>query len=99
MLKRVAIGLCLACLLGGTAYAADDQPPPGDDQGEDQCDQLLASTEEAVRDKVEADKISDADTDKLNELLDQADAQCTDGNMAGANQTLAQVKSALAKVK
>ena len=35
--------------------------------------------------------MSEADTEKVNELLDQADAQCTEGDFADATATLATV--------
>jgi hypothetical protein len=35
--------------------------------------------------------MSDEDFAKVNELLDQADAQCTEGNLDGATATLATV--------
>ena len=75
MLKRVVIGVSLACLMGGAAYAADEPPPTAAPaEGDDQCSQQLATTEAAVQSKVEANALSEADTDKVNELLDQADA-------------------------
>jgi len=89
MLRRVVIGAALACLMGGAAYAVDEPQPEGDDQ----CTQQLAATEEAVQDKVDANTISEDDMEKANELLDQADAQCTEGDLAGATETLAKVNS------
>jgi hypothetical protein len=87
MLRRVVIGAALACLMGGAAYAVDEPQAEGDDQ----CTQQLAATEEAVQDKVDANTISEDDMEKANELLDQADAQCTEGDLAGATETLAKV--------
>jgi hypothetical protein len=52
-----------------------------------------------VQNKIEANKLSDADTDKVNELLDEADALCTQGDLAGANKTLGIVDAMLAKAK
>ena len=37
--------------------------------------------------------MSDEDFAKVNELLDQADAQCTEGDLDGATKTLADVNS------
>jgi opacity protein-like surface antigen len=93
MLRRVVIGAALACLLGGSAYAVDEAQPEGDDQ----CTQQLAASEEAVQDKVDANTISEDDMEKANELLDQADAQCTEGDLAGATETLAKVNGIVAK--
>jgi hypothetical protein len=92
MLRRVVIGAALACLMGGTAYAVDEPA-----EGDDQCTQQLAAAEEAVQNKIDANTISEEDTEKVNELLDQADAQCTEGDVAGATQTLAKVNGVVAK--
>ena len=94
MLRRVAIGAALACLMGGTAYAVDEPA-----EGDDQCTQQLAVTEEAVESKQEAKPMSEEDFAKVNELLDQADAQCTEGDLAGATKTLGGVSAMLAKTK
>jgi hypothetical protein len=111
MLRRVAIGASLLFLLAGTAYAqeggapapaAEEAAPAVGEEGEgegDACSQALAATEESVRDKLESGSMSDADTEKVNELLDQADAQCTEGDMEGATTTLDQVKSMVAKAQ
>ena len=92
MLRPIVIGAALACLMGGAAYAVD-QPA----EGADQCTQQLAATEEAVQNKVDAKTISEDDMEKANELLDQADAQCTEGNLAEATETLAKVNGIVAK--
>jgi hypothetical protein len=113
MLRRVAIGASLLLLLAGAAYAQNEEAPApagaqdeaappagGEDEGEgDACSQALAATEESVRDKLESGSMNDADTEKVNELLDQADAQCTEGDMDGATATLNQVKTMVAKAK
>ncbi|MGB3021556.1 MAG: hypothetical protein WBB50_05465 [Methyloceanibacter sp.] len=88
MLRRVVIGAALACLMGGAAYAVDE--------GDDECTRQLAAAEEAVQNKVEASTISEEDNEKVNELLDQADAQCTEGNLAAATETLAKVNGIVA---
>lgn len=95
MLRRVVIGTALALLMGGSAYAADDQPAEGDDQ----CTQQLAAAEEAVESAQEAKPMSEDEYAKVNELLDQADAQCTEGNLTDATKTLATVNAMLAKAK
>ena len=92
MLRRVVIGASLACLLSGAAYAVDEAA-----EGEDQCTQQLAAAEEAVQNKIDAQTLSEADTEKVNELLDQADAQCTEGNLAEATATLSTVNKMVGK--
>jgi hypothetical protein len=114
MLRRVVIGASLLFLLAGAAYAQDEDapaaagaqdeaaPPAAGEEGEgegDACSQALAATEESVRDKLESGSMNDADTEKVNELLDQADAQCTEGDMDAATATLEQVKTMVAKAK
>jgi len=113
MLRRVVIGASLLFLLAGAAYAQEgaapaapevEAAPPaaaaeeGEGEG-DACSQALAATEESVRDKLESGSMSDAETEKVNELLDQADAQCTEGDMEGATTTLDQVKSMVTKAQ
>ncbi len=93
MLRRVVIGAAMACLMGGTAYAVDE------DAVDNQCTEQLTAAEEAVQNKIDANALSDADAEKVNELLDQADAQCTEGDMDASTQTLTQVKSLVAKAK
>ena len=92
MLRRVVIGAALACLMGGTAYAVDEPA-----EGDDQCTQQLAAAEEAVQNKIDANTLSEEDAEKVNELLDQADAQCTEGNFADATATLATVNKMVGK--
>ena len=82
-------GATLACLLSGAAYAVDEAVEPA--EGEEQCTQQLAAAEEAGQNKIDAKTRSEADTEKVNELIDQADAQCTEGNLAEATATLATV--------
>ena len=89
MLKRVVIGAAaLVCLLGPAAYAQDEGM-----EMDDECTQRLAAAEEAVATKQENAPMSDEEFAKVNELLDQADAQCTEGDLDGATQTLANVNS------
>lgn len=92
MLRRVVIGAALACLMGGTAYAVDEPA-----EGDDQCTQQLAAAEEAVQNKIDANTLSEEDTEKVNELLDEADAQCTEGDLANATATLATVNKMVGK--
>jgi len=109
MLKRVVIGAALACLMSGAAYAQDDtapMEPPTEEgaaapaepaTGDDECSQRLAAAEEAVTNKQDASPMSDDEYAKVNELLDQADAQCTEGNLKDATATLATVTQMIGK--
>jgi hypothetical protein len=92
MLRSVVIGVTMACLMGGTAYAVDDAV-------DNQCTEQLTAAEEAVQNKIDANALSDADAEKVNELLDEADAQCTEGNFKDASATLATVNGMVAKTK
>lgn len=91
MLRRVVIGAAMTCLMGGTAYAVDEEPV------DNQCTEQLTTVEETVHDKLEANALSDADVDKVNELLDLADALCTEGKIAEATSTLATVNKMVGK--
>ena len=59
MLRRVVIGASLACLMGGAAYAVDEPA-----EGDDQCTQQLAAAEEAVQNKIDANTLSEEDTER-----------------------------------
>jgi hypothetical protein len=63
------------------------------------CVQELAASEEAFQSKLDAKALSEADAEKLNQLLDDADAFCTGGDVKGARQTLATVNDMVAKAK
>jgi hypothetical protein len=107
MFRRVAIGVSIACLIGGAAYAQaqpDQQQAQPDQQDEaapadSECAQQLAAVQEAVQDKVDANALSDADQQKVYELLDQADAACTEGKSDEAMATLANVSKMVGKGK
>lgn len=91
MLRRVVIGVAMACLMGGTAYAVDE------DAGDNECTAQLSSVEELVHDKIEANALSDAEADKVNELLDEADALCTEGKFTEASAILTTIGGLVAK--
>ena len=91
MLRRVVIGVAMACLMSGAAYAVDEG------QVDNECTQQLTVAEEAVQNKIDANALSDADADKVNELLDEADALCTEGKFAEASATLATVNKMVGK--
>ena len=63
------------------------------------CVQELAAAEEAFQSKLDARALSEADAEKLNQLLDDADASCTGGDVKEARQTLATVNDMVAKAK
>ena len=44
-----------------------------------------------MHDRIESNALSEADAEKVYELLDQADALCTEGKFAEASATLATV--------
>jgi hypothetical protein len=100
MFRRVAIGVSIACLIGGAAYA--QAQPDQQDEGapaDSECAQQLAAVQEAVQDKVDANALSDADQQKIYELLDRADAACTEGKSDDAMATLASVSKMVGKGK
>jgi soluble cytochrome b562 len=92
MLRRVAIGAALACILGGTAYAVDENV-------DNECTEQLSAAEEAVQNKIDANALSDDEAEQVNQLLDQADALCTEGNFKDASAALAQVNGLINKKK
>jgi soluble cytochrome b562 len=90
MLRRVAIGVALACIMGGTAYAVDEDV-------DNECTRQLSAAEEAVQNKIDANALNDDEAEKVNQLLDQADALCTEGNFKDASAALAQVNDLIGK--
>jgi soluble cytochrome b562 len=90
MLRRVAIGVALACIVGGTAYAVDEDV-------DNECTRQLSAAEEAVQNKIDANALNDDEAEKVNQLLDQADALCTEGNFKDASAALAQVNDLISK--
>ncbi len=91
MLRRVVIGGAVACLMGGAAYAQDEQAV------DNECTQQLTAAEEAVQNKIDANALSEADADKVNELLDTADALCTEGKFPEASATLDTINKMVTK--
>jgi hypothetical protein len=94
MLRRVVIGAAMACLMGGSAYAVDE--PAAEDS---ECAQQLVAAQEVVQDKVDANALSEADSEKVYALLDQAGEFCTNGNAQEASAALATVNSMVSKAK
>jgi hypothetical protein len=89
MLRRAVLGVAIVCLVGGAAYAQDEV--------DNECTAQLTAAEEAVHDKIEANALSETDAEKVNELLDEADALCTEGKFEEASATLATVNKMIGK--
>jgi len=86
MRKRIVTGACLIMLMGGAAYAADDQAAV------DACTEELARVEGLFHDKIEGENsMSEDAVEQASLLLDDADAACTEGNVAEAQKSLAAV--------
>jgi soluble cytochrome b562 len=85
MLRRAVLGVAMMCLVTGTAYAQEEA------EGDSECTAQLTAAEEKVHDKIEANALSEADAEKVNQLLDEADALCTEGKLEEASATLATV--------
>jgi hypothetical protein len=93
MLRRVVIGVAMACLMSGAAYAQDEEP------ADNACSDQVAAADEAVQSKVDANALSEADAEKANQLLDQADAFCTEGKFQDASATLETVNTMVNNAK
>jgi hypothetical protein len=91
MLRRAVLGVAIMCLMAGGASAQEE--PAVDNE----CTAQLTAAEEVVHDKIESNVLSEADAEKVNELLDEADALCTEGKFAEASATLATVNKMVGK--
>jgi hypothetical protein len=85
LLRGVVAGVAVAALIGGGAYAQDQEAATGD------CDQQLIQTQALVQGKVDANTLSEDEQEAIYEILDNADALCADGKSDEANATLAAV--------
>ena len=94
MLKRVVTVTALTYFLASPALAIEEGAGAAP---EDPCSQQLAAVEEAVATRQENAPLSEDQFNKVNELLDQADAQCTEGNLPEATATLATVNGMIQK--
>lgn len=83
MLERITISACIALLMGGTAYAMDEQS----------CMDQLAKTETLVDQTVNAKALDEGEVEDVNMLLDEADAFCTEGSYKKAKKALADVNT------
>ena len=91
MLRRVVIGVAMACLIGGGAYAQDEEP---------RATTSARSSSPRPRRPCRQDRgnaLSDADAEKVNEMLDEADALCTEGKFPEASATLATINKMVAR--
>jgi hypothetical protein len=88
------IGVAIACLMGGAAYAVDENEGTGEDN---ECTAQLTTVEETVHDKIDSNALNEADAEKVNELLDEADALCTEGKFTEASATLATINKMIGK--
>jgi hypothetical protein len=64
---------------------------------DNECTRQLSTVEESVQDKLNTSALSEADINNVNELLDHADALCTEGKFAEATATLATVNKMVGK--
>jgi hypothetical protein len=92
MLRRLVIGVAVACLMASSAYAQDEEPAP-----DSECAQALTAAQETMQDKVDANALSEAEQEKIYALLDEADALCTEGKSQEASAALATVNTMIAK--
>lgn len=83
---------------------SDREPPAeADKQDEDSpeiaCVRELAASEAAFQSKLDAKALSETDSEKLIQLLDDADAACSEGDVREARQKLETVNETVAKAK
>ena len=90
MLRRLVTGVAIVCLMGGAAYAQDEEAV------DSACAQQLTAAQESVQDKVDNNVLSEADQEKIYALMDEADALCTEGKSDEAIATLATVNKMVA---
>jgi hypothetical protein len=85
------------------AFSPERDNPEADDKQEDTpetaCVRELATAEEAFQSKLDLKALSEADAEKLIQLLDDADAACTEGDVRGAREKLETVNATVAKAK
>jgi hypothetical protein len=79
--------------------SAKDGSEHGDNSAAGECTGQLAAAEEAFQNNIDANALSEADAEKVNQLLDEADAFCTEGNLKDARATLDTVNGMVAKAK
>ena len=92
MLRCIVIGVAIAGIVGGTAYAQDEEAA-----ADSECAQQLTIAQEVVQDRVDANALNEAVQEKVYQLLVEADALCTEGKSQEASATLATINQMVAK--
>ncbi|XSG81153.1 MAG: hypothetical protein ACPW61_08655 [Methyloligella sp. ZOD6] len=67
--------------------------PTGMNEQEDPCTQQVTDTENALADRMQSGELSEEATNRVYELLDRADAECADGDVAAAEATLGEARA------
>jgi hypothetical protein len=84
---------------------SDREQPAAADSKQDEdspeiaCVRELATSEEAFQSKLDAKALNEADAEKLSQLLDDADAACSEGDVRNAREKLETVNETVAKAK
>ena len=81
MLRRLVTGVAIVCLMGGAAYAQEEEAV------DSACAQQLTTAQESVQDKVDNNALSEADQEKIYALMDEPLLDAFAGNMAAAGLT------------
>jgi hypothetical protein len=81
------------------AVPADSGNKQEEDSPDAACIRELAASEQAFQAKLDAKALSEADAEKLTQLLDDADAACSEGDVREARQKLETVNQTVAKAK
>jgi hypothetical protein len=76
------------------ADSKQDEDPP-----EIACVRELAASEEAFQSKLDAKALNETDAEKLTQLLDDADAACSEGDVRNAREKLETINETVAKAK
>jgi hypothetical protein len=78
---------------------AEADSKQNDDSTEIACVRELAASEKAFQSKLDAKSLNEADAEKLTQLLDDADAACSEGDVRNAREKLETVNETVAKAK
>ena len=84
---------------------SDREQPAAADSKQDEdspeiaCVRELAASEEAFQSKLDAKALNETDAEKLTQLLDDADAACSEGDVRNAREKLETVNETVAKAK
>ncbi|MEG6510017.1 hypothetical protein V6C03_13685 [Methyloligella sp. 2.7D] len=105
MRHLLALAIAFSFIGGHAALAQEEQvpaagvmAPPGISEEEmqsdnDPCEAKITEAENKMSDKMQSGALGDDTIDKINELLDRADSECTDGDMTAAEASLNQALS------